>query len=78
MGVVILFFMFTKYSFLVIISIFPALSFIFSKEQDSKLTKLEYPLKINNNNNNNKKKWIKMCGLSLKGTQQSGKRRMCL
>ena len=41
--VVILFFMFTKYSFLVIISIFPALSLIFSKQQDSKLTKLEYP-----------------------------------
>ena len=41
--VVILFFMFTKYRFLVIISIFPALSLIFSKQQDSKLKKLDYP-----------------------------------
>ena len=57
--------MFTKYSFLVIISIFPALSLILSKQQDSKLTKLEYLRK--------KKNWLKMCDLSLKGTQQSGK-----
>ena len=40
---VILFFMFTKYPCLVLISIFPALSLIFSKQQDSKPKKLDYP-----------------------------------
>ena len=72
--VVILFFIFTKYSFRVIISVFPALSFIFSKQHDSKLTQLEYQKK----KKKNPKNWLKMCNLSLKGTQQSGKRRMCL
>ena len=62
----ILFFMFTKSSFLVFI--FPASSLIFSKQQDSKLTNWNIP----------KQKWLKMCDLSLKGMQQSGKRRMCL
>ena len=41
--VVILFFVSTKYCFLVIISVFPALYLLFSKQQDSKLTKLKYP-----------------------------------